>query len=92
MTRIPVPNGSAFRGAWRSAGQSLAASGTHDSITAMQRSFYPLLAMARHAFYSSRPLEIADLARTIIPPPIAIANSGITTAGVPIVLIASERK
>jgi len=53
---------------------------------------YPLLAMTRHDSYRSQPLEIADLARTIIPMPIRIANSGITTAGVPIVLIASERK
>ncbi|MCH8041874.1 MAG: hypothetical protein IH977_16250 [Nitrospinae bacterium] len=49
-------------------------------------------AMTRHDSYRSRPLEIADFARTIIPMPIRIANSGITTAGVPIVLIASERK
>lgn len=53
---------------------------------------YPLFATTRSDSYRSQRLEIADFVRTIIPMPIRIANSGITTAGVPIVLIASERK
>ncbi len=53
---------------------------------------YPLFATTRTDSYRSQRLEVADFARTIIPMPIRIAKRGITTAGAPIVLIASERK
>ena len=49
-------------------------------------------ANACHGFYCSQPLAIADFVRTIIPMPIKLATSGITTAGAPMTLIASERK
>ena len=47
--------------------------------------------MTRYDSYRSQPLEIADFARTIVPMPIRIATSGITTAGVPSVLTWSVR-
>ncbi|MFT5515886.1 MAG: hypothetical protein ACI80V_002016 [Rhodothermales bacterium] len=42
-------------------------------------------------FYRSQPLRIDDLASAISPLPIRMATSGITIAGVPMMLMASDR-